>query len=384
MKKYLSIIFVFMFIFCINKVDAKELTLNDLLKQAQDNRQAYTDAKNQKEMSEKEREKAIKDKEAAEKEITSIKQELPIIEEDIRKLQKSIEIKDKEIKKIMEFVQVSNGESAYIEYAMGAKTFTDFIYRISVAEELSSYNKELIDGFNKDVKKLETKQQELTNKQQELEKKQQELTVLEAKLDAEIEALQEGMLTKDQEYATTISLINNMKQLGCKGNETLTKCQSKLGTPIVSVSGTHLPLAHGYLTSDYGPRTGEFHTGMDFASGKWGENVYPVAAGKVVALSRLSNGCGNHIVYVYHNIGGRGFTTSYWHLISWNVSVGQSVTPNTVIGTIGGLGYTDACASGGHVHLNLFNGLTTNNSGRINPRLIIPQAPREGVYFSSR
>ena len=156
-----------------NDAFAREKTLGELEKEAKANRDAYNKAKNQKALSEKERAEAIKQKAQIEIEIKTINNQLVIIEKDVEKLQKDIEKKDKEIKKIMKFVQVSNGESAYLEYAFGASSFTDFIYRVSVAEQLSNYNDELIKEYNQDIKNLEQKQKELVNKQTELSKKEQ-------------------------------------------------------------------------------------------------------------------------------------------------------------------------------------------------------------------
>lgn len=383
-------------------VDAKEQTLNQLLAQAKANRDAYNKAKNQKELSEQERADAIKQKASVESEIKNINSQLKNIQKEVTELQKSIDKKDTEIKEIMKFVQVSNGESAYLEYAFGASSFTDFIYRVSVAEQLSDYNDELIKSYNKDIKNLETKQRELSAKQAELNKKQQELTVLEAKLSKEIETLQEGMLTKDREYQTSIDLINSMKALGCDGNDTMTRCLNKnkpdssggsiSGGQIPSTNGTYMPIAKGRVTSDYGSRSSDFHTGIDFSNSHYGDNVYPVASGRVLLVqapgtyTESGRNCGNYIVYVQHNINGHTYITSYWHLASPSVSRGQTVTANTVIGKMGGLHSVDECSFGVHVHLNLFDGNTWNvlrpNSGRINPRTIMPQTPRAGVYFT--
>ena len=46
------------------------------------------------------------------------------------------------------FYQITDGENSYLEYIFGAKTFTDFIYRISIVEQISKYNNELIDEMN--------------------------------------------------------------------------------------------------------------------------------------------------------------------------------------------------------------------------------------------
>ena len=404
MKKILYILLIICICFCFG-VSAKEKTLGELKAEAEANRKAYAKAKSDKELTIEEKNKATEEKAAVQKEIDAIQESLKAIEKQIAKIQEDIKKKDKQMKEIMSFVQVSNGETKYLEYIFGATDFTDFIYRVSVAEQLGDYNEQLIEEYNKDVQKLDSKQKELTAKQQELDKKEQELTILEAKLSKEIEQISEGMLSKDEEYRATISLINNMtKVMGCSDNQTKSQCQAMIdernrqaaarassssggssysgGVP-VSTNGTYMPIAYGYVTSDYGWRGGEFHTGIDFSGTGHGSNVYSVASGTVVNITypAYRGACGNHIVYVYHNINGVQYTTSYWHMINVSVSVGQYVTPNTVLGHMGGLHSEDNCAYGAHVHLNLFRGLSTNNSGRINPRIMMPQIPSEWKYF---
>lgn len=397
---YLVLTIVICLALSIQGVNAKELTLNQLEAQAKANRDAYNKAKEQKALTETERAQATKQKAEVENEIKSIDAELKTIEADITKLQESMKVKDKEIKELMKFVQVSNGDSAYLEYAFGASSFTDFIYRVSVAEQLSSYNDKLIKEYNENVKQLEQKQKELATKQNELSKKQQELTVLEAKLSKEIETLQSGMISKDQEYKTQINLINSMKKRGCSGNDTISSCQRTIssGGNIASVNGTYMPISSGYVTSDYGWRviggTREFHTGIDFSRSIAGDTVYPIADGEVIMLDNNPT-CGNHIVYVKHNINGHSYITSYWHLSSWSVSVGQKVSYTTKIGSMAGRNSVDRCSGGIHVHLNLFDNRGNSwenrviaggnpNSGRINPRTVAPQIPGHNGYFSHR
>ena len=401
MKKIAIVLIVICLFFSIGSGYAKEKTLGELKAEAEANRKAYSQAKSEKELTIEEKEKATAEKEAVQKEIETIQDSLKAIEQQIAKIQEDIKKKDKQMKEIMSFVQISNGETKYLEYIFGATDFTDFIYRISVAEQLGDYNEQLIEEYNKDVQKLDEKQKELTAKQQELDKKEQELTILEAKLSKEIEEISEGMLSKEDEYRTTISLINNLKKLNCSDNQTLSQCQAAIaerarqsssrpsggssynGAAPASTNGTYMPISYGYVTSDYGWRGSEFHTGIDFSGSGHGSNVYSVASGVVVNITypAYSGACGNHIVYVFHNINGVQYTTSYWHMINVSVSVGQSVTPNTVLGHMGGLHSEDSCAYGAHVHLNLFRGLSTNNSGRINPRIMMPQIPSEWQYF---
>ena len=366
---------------------AKEKTLGQLRAEAKANRDAYNKAKSEKALTEEERNEATSQKAAVEKEISGIEGQLETISGQIESIQKDIDKKDEQMKDIMSFVQVTNGESNYLEYIFGATDFTDFIYRVSVAEQLGNYNEELIEEYNKDVEKLDKKKSELNAKQQELSAKQQELAVLEAKLSEEIETLQEGMLSKDEEYKTTISLINNLVAHGCSENQTLSQCQNEKDKNrpdnIVVTGRTYMPIVKGRVTSDYGQRSSDFHTGVDFSDSVHGDAVYPVAAGEVINITypKYSGACGNHIVYVYHT--GLGFTTSYWHMTGVNVRVGQGVNPDTKLGSMGGLKSEDSCSAGTHVHVNAFRGIHYNNSGRENPHKYITNIPGKGVRFTS-
>ena len=396
--KYVSMIMLGLVLFnmLISSSYAREKTLDELEAEAKANREAYNKAKSEKELTEAERDKATAQKNQVESEISSIEKQMEDIAVQVDNIQKEIDKKDEQMKDIMSFVQVTNGDSNYLEYIFGATDFTDFIYRISVAEQLGDYNEELIEDYNEDVKKLDKKNAELNTKQEELNKKQSELTVLEAKLNKEIETLQSGMVSKDQAYKTQIKLIQSMKDRGCDGDDTVTSCQSKGGS-LVSVNGTYMPISKGYVTSDYGYRSyggGEFHTGIDFSRSVAGDAVYPIADGEVILLD-YNRSCGNHIVYVKHNINGHSYITSYWHLSSWSVRVGQKVSYSTRIGSMAGRNTGDACSGGIHVHLNLFDNANNQwenrvarggnpNSGRINPRTVVPQTPKKGGYFSHR
>lgn len=373
---------------------AAEKTLRQLKAEAEANRKAYNAAKEEKELTEAERNQAQEQKKQVESEISSIESQLESIANQIDQIQADIDKKDEQMKDIMSFVQVTNGDSNYLEYIFGATDFTDFIYRISVAEQLGDYNEKLIEEYNNDVKKLDNKKSELSTKQQELNTKQQELAVLEARLNKEIENITEGMLDKDEEYKVTISMIQNLEKLNCDLDDTLTACQRKLDNSrpggIVVTGNTYMPIAKGRVSSAYGSRDldgdgyyEDFHTGVDFSNSVHGDPVYPVASGTVVAIRypSYSRQCGNHIVYVYHN--GLGYTTSYWHMTSVNVRVNQVVYPDTKLGSMGGLNSEDDCAYGTHVHLNVFNGLHTTNSGRQNPNNYIKNIPAKGVYFTS-
>lgn len=96
------------------------------------------------------------------------------------------------------------------------------------------------------------------------------------------------------------------------------------------------------------------HQGIDIAAPK-GTYIYPLTDGVV---SRVANEAkGGLAVYINHSNGYRSF---YTHLNSANVKVGDKVTKNTVIGTVGNSG--NARGTSPHVHFQVWK-----NNQIINP-----------------
>ncbi len=100
------------------------------------------------------------------------------------------------------------------------------------------------------------------------------------------------------------------------------------------------------LTSNFGTRKDPFtgaatmHAGMDFRA-PVGTSVVATAAGRVITASVIG-GYGN-LVELDH---GNGVVTRYGHLSAFQVSVGQTVQPDTVIGLVGSTGRS----TGPHLH----------------------------------
>ena len=69
---------------------------------------------------------------------------------------------------------------------------------------------------------------------------------------------------------------------------------------------------------------------IDIALADWNP-VYAAASGTVGTIVRKAS-CGGNIVYVKHLIDGKEYTTRYLHLSSIEVSTGDTVTINTIIG----------------------------------------------------
>ncbi len=102
----------------------------------------------------------------------------------------------------------------------------------------------------------------------------------------------------------------------------------------------------GRITSSYGRRWGETHTGIDI-DGVTGQPVGSAADGVVIQAGRVG-GYGKMIL-VRH---GNGLTTRYAHLSSIGVSVGDKISRGEVIGRVGSTGRS----TGSHLHFEVIDG----------------------------
>lgn len=121
-----------------------------------------------------------------------------------------------------------------------------------------------------------------------------------------------------------------------------------------------------YVTSEYGVRPNptseaheqKMHNGIDIAP-PYGSDIRAVQSGIVIIATRSSAGYGNHIVI---NHGGQ-ITTLYGHCSNLYVQVGDVVTKEQVIATVGSTGNS----TGPHLHFEVVEGAQP-----VNPRLYLP------------
>ncbi len=375
MKKLLIIFILFSFIGLLltPNLNLEAKTLGEIKKEAENlekkleqNKTKTAQTKEEKANTEAKVNKIKSNIEQANKDIDSLSS-------DIEENDKAIKEKEKEIADLMSFVQITNGESSYLEFIFGSKTFEDLIYRMAIAEQLSKHNDELVDEYNAAIEENKVKTKELKNKQTELGEQQQQLELEVAKLGEEIEKLDEGRLDLSTELKSQQDVIALYKSFGCSDEDDISgSCgmnrleQASGGSGGIASSSSFLrPITSGYVTSNYGwrfhPTLGysRLHNGIDVSTSGSAVPVYPTASGMVVNIVRKSS-CGGNMVYIHHRINGKNYTSVYMHLRNIYVSPGQSVTANTQIATMGGdpsIEYWDGCSTGQHLHFTLANGL---------------------------
>lgn len=303
------------------------------------------------------------------KELDDANREIQAINDEISKLNSEILKKDKELKELMKFFQVSEGESTYLEYIFSAESITDFIYRLSVTEQLSKYNDELIDEMHSMIKKN-------NENIEKLHKKEESLKALQNELSEKLVVLAQEKASLDDECASLESEIKDMKSIidfyiksGCSDSQDISTCANKQlppGTKFWRPTDTGFMQSEWYLDQLSGGGY-RYHAGVDISNNA-GTKIYSISDGKVVKVNTNYTpgvGYGKYIV-IHHNINGKNYTSLYGHLSGVNVSTGDIVTKDTVIGYMGNTGHS----FGNHVHLNICLGLKScqSLSETVNPR----------------
>jgi murein DD-endopeptidase MepM/ murein hydrolase activator NlpD len=118
-------------------------------------------------------------------------------------------------------------------------------------------------------------------------------------------------------------------------------------------TGCYQKPASGRVTSEYGPRWGRMHAGMDI-DGDTGDPIVAAQSGTVIYVG--TKGGYGRLTLVSHS---DGVTTAYAHQSSTSVTKGQTVSRGEFIGRIGSSGNV----TGSHLHFE-----TRTSDGAKNPR----------------
>lgn len=306
---------------------------------------------------------------------------------------------EEEIKGLMNAIQHTTGNNIYLEYLFDSKDYAELVYRYAIIEQVADNNNKI------------SKWEELieTNKQLQID-----LAAREIILKNEIVKLEKNVSSLDNQYQkyedismdikdeinSTQDYINYLVNLGCGEHQDIMSCLNMKGD-----TGFSKPLTKGTITSYFGYRTNpitgvksSWHNAIDIGGNAEGIKIYSSANGTVTKIIKKSS-CGGNQVYVHHNIAGKLYTTAYFHLLNISVSIGQNVTRNTVVGTVGGGRQTpwDGCSTGPHLHFAIAKGwYGTSCSGdcylsfntfkytkSIDPKEILG-LPNKGIWWYSR
>ena len=300
------------------------------------------------------------------------------------------ELKD-QTQQLLKYLQQMQSQNEYVEYISGASSMTDLMMRIAAVEQITSYNQDFLKKLEELIRENEQLKIELAEKQKQLQGKIVSYQATIKKLYGDIESYDKFALDIDTQIKTMQSQVDSYVKL-CASSPKAYLGDAELLTDCSQVpynAGWLKPLNSGVITSLMGTRWGSFHNAIDIGGNKEGTNVYAAAAGTVAGIVYRYR-CGGNMVYVNVVVGGKKYTTYYYHLLQVNVKVGQVVTQGTVIGTVGGgstatsKGGYDSCTTGTHLHYGVQTGYYSGSISKANV-IVPPGFPNQkGWKFKSR
>lgn len=312
--------------------------------------------------------------ETLENQIYSLEQSIAIAEEEIYKLSLQIEekeadiaIRDEQIKQRMVDTQSFVGVNAYIDVIMGASDLVDLVRRVSVLQDITSYEQDQIAELNQMIEALEFDKAESERIRQQAEDDKivveqtrnavaEQQAIIQAKqmeMIAEIEAMEAAM--REAESASS-GILNMLPML----NDTVFDA-------IQGNNGFTHPMQSSYVVSahTWAYPDGGLHLGMDFAV-PVGTNIHAPANGLILyadnPVSSTNGYLGNWVgwprgggntISMVGVVNGTTYMFSFFHLAQspWYVSAGQEVGAGQVIAASGHSGNS----TGPHLHFEVIN-----------------------------
>ncbi len=380
-KFSLSIVLIVFATYRVVDSELSAATLNDLYKQLEslkveaNQTQAEIDAKNKNIENNK---NAIKQASAN---VVAKQDEILAKHEEIYQLEQEIAQKRDEIMDLFVYYQTNDVMNDKMSFIVDSSSITDSIHRASTVDRLTQKSDEKINLFLQMQDDLNKKIVQLEADIVELEALQVKLQEDIKKLEIDLDDLNEYKVSATDKISDVQGTIKYFKDLGCKNDEDLEACKSRVSVVAPTASGFVSPMQQGYITSEFAMRWGSFHAGLDMSGGAT-PPIFAAAAGSVGAVGY--DGSRGNYVYIHHVINGQRYSTAYFHLTSRAlVNVGQNVDINTVLGYMGNTGNS----TGAHLHFEIlidWYGLTGYNTALArNPRNYLSY-PGIMVFWSGR
>lgn len=250
--------------------------------------------------------------------------------------------------------------NGYLEFIMGSKSFSDMLSRIYGVEAIAAKDEfdrnlliDIIEQLNADKAELDTAKETLDANYNEIVSQQAELLAMQEFYEEEEARIQEELdamtAERDNIYDSFADLQDILRAVG------------------VSSTGFVAAVHNSWITStvwNYSPDflDGNWHLGVDYAASR-GTQIHAPASGIIIRADDscgdpgyLGNACGYWIsgggnqVYMMAEVNGKVYGFIFFHLNSVNVSYGDFVLQDDVIGTVGSSG----SSTGPHCHIEMY------------------------------
>ena len=257
------------------------------------------------------------------------------------------------------------GTVSYWEVLFQASSFTDFLDRMAMIEEIAQSDQRRLEEIQQAADDLSSTQAKMQQELRSLAEAQQTLADSESLL-AEKRTESDGLLRSLAAQKEEFELLLDdseakqdalMKEIAQKEKE-LANAQYEEKLAKLALQGQNPPSnatwitpVSGYtITSAFGMRIHPvykyalMHNGIDMACPQ-GTPIYATRAGTVTTASYQAGGA---VYYVSINHGD-GFSSIYMHMTNYVVSSGQSVAAGQLIGYVGSTGVS----TGPHLHFGV-------------------------------
>ncbi|MBO5783677.1 MAG: peptidoglycan DD-metalloendopeptidase family protein [Clostridia bacterium] len=255
------------------------------------------------------------------------------------------------------------GQTTYLDVLLGAGSFTDYLTRVDVVEQIMTYDNNLIKLMNDTIDKI-------NEQKTQLEEKRAENEAARAELDAEQTALE----TTRAKYQKTVNenraAIAAYEAKKHQAEEAKKKLNDEIDRLINLENGfvggaftwptpgiTWITSRFGYRSDPFTGKT-KYHNAIDIGTPS-GTALRAANSGTVVAVSYEYSG--GYYIAIDH---GGGFSTRYFHLSAQYVKVGQTVARGELIGRTGSSG---AAVTGPHLHFEFHAPRADGSIGPVNP-----------------
>lgn len=300
--------------------------------------------------------------------MSAIEAEEKKLNEKIETLEDQIEEQNQELEERTELFRnraaalYEEGGISYLDILLNASSFSDFLQRMEISQEMFEYDKTRMDKIKSIRAQLESDKEELVVAQEEQLAKKEELKQKEQEQKEQLTALNQVLseINKNietmEEMETKLAKEQEQIQATIRQREQQQKNSGTLGTYSGGSMIWPTPSTR-YITSQYGYRihpilgTRRFHSGVDIGAGQ-GANILAANSGTVI-YSGVNGGYGNCLIIDH----GGGIKTLYGHCSKLLVSNGETVSAGQLIAYVGSTGLSN----GPHLHFEIYvNGSTVD------------------------
>ena len=262
------------------------------------------------------------------------------------------------------------GTMDFVQILLGAGSFSEMLNKAEYIEELSAYDRAMLDLYEQTKEELselenelQTQQQALAATKSQVEEKKQEMEGLMSEKTRQLEEFNSEIKNKEaaiaeyeemiKEQDATIRELERVAEAAKKRQQAALAAENSVsGNSVVKYSGGRFCWpAPGYtrISDDYGTRIHpvlgieKFHNGIDMAAPS-GSPILAAADGEVIAAD-YSATMGNYVMIDH----GSGIYTIYMHASALYVSAGSKVKKGSQIGAVGSTGRS----TGPHLHFSV-------------------------------